>query len=560
MQKSLKSQKAMGKWNPFIDKVKELLKPKYLTLIRRESELGRAKNAKKCKRDWKIFLKRTKNLAAQKRLNDAHKVVKSGLKQYPQEIKLLLIAIHICRASGDRNKSLEYSELVITHHPDNWKGYGRAAQDLLQLKRFKEAQYKIQAGLGKIPNQINLLSIASDIYRALGDHKNSLEYSKHLISSHPDNWIGYYRAAQDLITLKQFEEALTTINKTSEKKNDLITSLKHKLKRRKAIIHRIKAKRLGSGRNYPSFCIAGNCQSAPLEIWLKYSFPFCSIKKLQPYHLIETQSQIDTWVQDAKQADFVMMIPVADSYGGFKFGSNYIESQLSNENQFILYPSYHLEVFYPFFGYAKNSVGATLRGVETNQLGHPYGDYHDFLAMVLSTKSHKAKIRFYEKIQEIDKDELFTSPTIVNLAIQSFNEFKRRYPEYIDIIKSEIKSGITHTFNHPTGALLNKIYKKIWIKDFKLNENDFLDFTQDPLSTMKLPIPAFISRSILNKTINTPWQTSTEIKYVHEESNEYIKQLLKCISFYQANPEVLEWNIDNKKLESSNNFLNELGI
>ena len=70
----------------------------------------------------KFYLKRTKNLAGQKRLDDAHKLIKSGLKKFPQEIKLLLIAIHICRASGDRNKSLEYSELIITHHPDNWKG------------------------------------------------------------------------------------------------------------------------------------------------------------------------------------------------------------------------------------------------------------------------------------------------------------------------------------------------------------------------------------------------------------------------------------------------------
>ena len=109
-------------------------------------------------------------------------------------------------------------------------------------------------------------------------------------------------------------------------------------------------------------------------------------------------------------------------------------------------------------------------------------------------------------------------------------------------------------------VLLNKIYKKIWLQDFRLSANDFLDFTQDPLSRMRLPIPTFVSRTILGETKNIPWQASPGSNYVCEKSDKYISKILQCISFYQANPEVLEWNIESKKLASSNNFLGELGI
>ena len=70
--------------------------------------------------------------------------------------------------------------------------------------QFAEAQEKVQAGLEKFPNQINLLVIATDIYRASGDRKKSLEYSELLIT-HPDNWNGYGRAAQDKLSLGRFE-------------------------------------------------------------------------------------------------------------------------------------------------------------------------------------------------------------------------------------------------------------------------------------------------------------------------------------------------------------------
>ena len=444
----------------------------------------------------------------------------------------------------------------------DWQVFADKTKALLNSENLTEAREQVEAGLEKYPNEINLLTIASDIFRASNDREKSLEYSKLLITHHPENWNGYERTAQDLVALKRFEDALEIVNNTSTTTNELISKLKQDLERRKILGNISRSMNLPSGRKYPSFCIAGNCQSQPLETWLNSSFPFCSINTLIPYHTIKDQSQIDTWIKEAIQADFVIMIPVGDSYEGFKFGSNYVRSLLSEKSKFISYPSYHLEVFFPFFGYAKDSTGATLSAAKTSKFGHQYGDYHDFLAMALSTKDKDAQTNFYNRIQETDKSESFNSSTIIKLGMESFHEFEKRYPDYIQLIKSDIRNGIAHTFNHPTGTVLNEIYKKIWTKDLGLNISDFLDFTQDPLSGMKLPIPPFVSRTILGKAINTPWEvlSDTNSMCIHEDINEYINKVKGCISYYKRNPDILEWNAKHKKLVSSDNFLHELGI
>ncbi|QNI87351.1 lipopolysaccharide assembly protein LapB [Synechococcus sp. ROS8604] len=170
--------------------------------------------------DWKTFADKIKKLLKSKDLSAAKEELAIGLEKLPNQINLLTIATNIYRASGDREKSLEYSELLITHHPDNWNGYGRAAQELVALKRFEEAQKQIQSGLEKLPNQVNLLTIATDVFRASNDREKSLEYSELLITHHPDNWNGYGRAAQDLVALKRLEEAKIKVQKGFRKKQN----------------------------------------------------------------------------------------------------------------------------------------------------------------------------------------------------------------------------------------------------------------------------------------------------------------------------------------------------
>ena len=120
-----------------------------------------------------FLLKRPKKYYQQKKFQKAKKTVRSSIKKFPKKVKLLTIATDVYRASGDREKSLEYSELLINHHPERWQGYGRAAQDLVALKRYEQAQEKIQAGLEKIPNQVKLSPLQL-MSTASGDRENLL--------------------------------------------------------------------------------------------------------------------------------------------------------------------------------------------------------------------------------------------------------------------------------------------------------------------------------------------------------------------------------------------------
>ena len=106
--------------------------------------------------DSQVIADKIRELLKSKKFTEAREEVLTGLEKLPNQVNLLTIATDVFRASNDRERSLEYAELLITHHPDNWNGYGRAAQDLIALKRFEEAQKQIQAGLEKLPNQVNL--------------------------------------------------------------------------------------------------------------------------------------------------------------------------------------------------------------------------------------------------------------------------------------------------------------------------------------------------------------------------------------------------------------------
>ena len=153
---------------------------------------------------WNGHGRAAQDLVSLKRLEEAKQKVAEGLLMIPNQVNLLLIASDIYRKSGDREKSLGYANLLATHHPHKWDGYGRASQDLVALERIEEARQTIEAGLANIPNHVNLLAIATDIYRALGEREKSLKHAELLITHHPENWQGYIRASQDKLSLGKF--------------------------------------------------------------------------------------------------------------------------------------------------------------------------------------------------------------------------------------------------------------------------------------------------------------------------------------------------------------------
>ena len=161
--------------------------------------------------DWKRVEDRIKGFLKSKNLSAAKEELEIGLEKNPGQRSLLKLATDVYHASGDHEKSLEFAELLITHHPDKPPGYIRSAQDLVALNRLREAQERIQAGLEKIPNQRHLLKLATDVYRSSGDREKSLEHAELLVAHHPDKWDGYGCAAQDLFALNRFEEAQARI-------------------------------------------------------------------------------------------------------------------------------------------------------------------------------------------------------------------------------------------------------------------------------------------------------------------------------------------------------------
>ena len=167
--------------------------------------------------DWKALAEATKNLLKENSVSEAKVKIEEGLQKIPNQLNLLFIATDVYRASGDREKSLDYAELLSAHYPDNWNGYGRAAQDLVAMSRFDEAKVKIEEGLQRIPNQLQILTIATDVYRASDEREKSLGYAELLSTHYPDNWNGYARAAQDLVALTRFDEAKVKIEEGLQK-------------------------------------------------------------------------------------------------------------------------------------------------------------------------------------------------------------------------------------------------------------------------------------------------------------------------------------------------------
>ena len=443
-----------------------------------------------------------------------------------------------------------------------WKEKVDKVNIFLKSNDFIKAKQEIRAGLEKFPNQTNLLTIATEVYRSSGDREKSLDLSELLIKHHPANWNGYVRGAQDLIALQRFDEAEKLITQFRGKDIDASSKIKFNLKRRKLISTFSKAMNVRSGREYPTFCVAGNCQSDAFYKWLSKNFPYCEISKLKNYQSLNSQSEIDDWIEKAIKSDFVIMIKVRDDYGGFKFGSNFIRSLLSKKTKFILYPNFHLEVFYPFFGYAKNKKQGILRGKDIKHLGHKHGDYHDFLAMLLSSKEKDAFERFCKKIRIIQKSANYSSNIIRKLGTESFKHFEKRNPNLIEIVKTDMSLGINPSFNHPRISTLNMIYKIIWEKEFGLDINDFIELDGRFFEGRNLPIPEFVSKSILSKGNDVPWENidADNFLHKHEDLEDYLVSMNNDIKFYRENPEIITWNTNSKKLQAAQTFLDEISI
>lgn len=144
------------------------------------------------------------------RYEEAEKVIERGLADLADRQGILLLASDVFRACGDRQRALACAQESISHEPED-AAYARAARDLIALGRPAEALSTVTDALAMFPERPNLLAAGIQASRSADDRENSLAFGRRLIEHHPQRWVGYARAAQDLIALGRTEEAADVI-------------------------------------------------------------------------------------------------------------------------------------------------------------------------------------------------------------------------------------------------------------------------------------------------------------------------------------------------------------
>jgi tetratricopeptide (TPR) repeat protein len=167
---------------------------------RHENSLAISKEIiEKCPDEIKGYVRATQDYIALGRPTEALLLIEEALAIDANSFWVLITAVDLCRATSNREKSLEYSQLLAASHPGIWDGYGRAVEDLIFLQREPEALEKIHEGLSHLPDNRMLLAIASETNRRLANYSDSLKYALQLIRFHPDDYRGYSGAAQDFL-------------------------------------------------------------------------------------------------------------------------------------------------------------------------------------------------------------------------------------------------------------------------------------------------------------------------------------------------------------------------
>ena len=486
---------------------------------------------------------------------EAETLLNNQIRQTPQDRELQTIAFQLYKSTNRHKKALDIAREIIHHNPKHWRGYALAARCLDEQQSTDEAIKVLQTGLKMQPKSRRLLTIARRLYKKAGDEKSKLKYSLKLAGLCPKKIDLQVETIHELARFGRIEKASKLLTKalSSSPDNKHLIQLEKKLNRY-AISSQIQN---NQQQIPPTIFLAGNCQIQPIGEWLKESFPFSEIKNLKPYHLIEHQSTIDDWLNGARNADIVLMIPVKEGFSGYNFGSDSVSKHCNPNSLFATYPSFHFEAFYPLFGYAKTNTGSTLRGKDLGHTVHTYDDYHDFLAMFLSQNSDDEISRLLDAMRLTDSDQYQGSSVVHSIAINSMLQFSKRYPDYADILQSNITTGMGHTFNHPDTQFLCKAYFKIWTQIFNFSPDDFIPYTKDPLNKLQLPIPSFVTRSLTSPRFEHPWMSASQIKE-RTSLESYINEIRRSVDFYRRHPSIANNNTDHPKMHLAKEFIAEL--
>ena len=163
--------------------------------------------------EWEGYAFAAKNLIELKKFSEAEDLIILALQKFPNHLKLIIAINYLYFSSGDYEKGQKYAELLIAHYPCEWEGYDYVAKNLIELKKFSEANEQIILALQKFPNHPNLLMTASNACSSSGDHENSYKFAEILVYHYSDLKHGYEIALKEAITLQKFEEAILIAKK-----------------------------------------------------------------------------------------------------------------------------------------------------------------------------------------------------------------------------------------------------------------------------------------------------------------------------------------------------------
>jgi hypothetical protein len=99
----------------------------------------------------------------------------------------------------------------------DWQAWVEAIRADLQAGQLEQATTRLGEALAAYPDQLWLLTTASDVYRAAGDYNTALFYAKQLLRLYPHTFHGYCRGAEDLARLGRLEQANTLIQRGLER-------------------------------------------------------------------------------------------------------------------------------------------------------------------------------------------------------------------------------------------------------------------------------------------------------------------------------------------------------
>ena len=136
----------------------------------------------------------------------AKKLIQLWLEVEKYTEKIFEIATESFFNISDLSNSSIYSEQLINKFPNNPKGYVFIIRSKISINELKEAILFCERGLEVIPDNFDMLSLKSDIYRKLGDWEESCNISSKLLEKHPI-WSSKNRLIQDYLELKDEKKA-----------------------------------------------------------------------------------------------------------------------------------------------------------------------------------------------------------------------------------------------------------------------------------------------------------------------------------------------------------------